>query len=398
MHKCTYPQFSTLNSQPSILNSLARTCRRFIFQFSINPAHTRDSLFFLFTGAVLPVNLQSHGLKDLWQGPGLKRHRQPSEGGKILKILTGNGPFPPRDPKPLLAVGNFDGVHLGHQRVFKETVSRASELGLSSAVLTFSGHPLRTLSPFKAPMPIMLPGDRLKIAEDFGFKTAYILDFDPYLASMSPGLFMKEILLGAIGAGGIVAGVEWRFGRGREGNMEILDHMGRDLDFEVVAVDPAISGGIPVSSTRVRDLISDGDVAMAGELLGRPHFVRGTVYRGRGLGKDLGFPTANLDPGSVLIPGEGIYGGAYIHSGRVGPAAVSIGKSPTFPQGASILEAHLVGWEGDLYGKNVTLAFFRRLRSHKVFHDGEVLSRQIARDVQETEKMFTLEAVRGVPG
>jgi len=314
-----------------------------------------------------------------------------------VKILKGKGPFPPRDPKPLLAVGNFDGVHLGHQKVFEETISGASDLGFSTALLTFSGHPLRTLRPVKAPMPVMLPEDRLKIAESFGFQTAYVLDFDPALASMSPESFMKEILLGSIDAAGIVAGVEWRFGRGREGNMTLLGDLGRDLHFKVIAVDPVVAGGMPVSSTRVRDLLFSGDVAVAAELLGRPHFVRGTVSRGRGMGKDLGFPTVNLDAGPVLIPGEGIYRGAYVHSDRVGPAAINIGKSPTFPRGASGLEAHLIGWEGDLYGETVTLVFLRRLRSLKAFTDGEALSRQIALDVEETGRLFTSEAVKGVP-
>lgn len=314
-----------------------------------------------------------------------------------MKILTGKGPFPPLDPRPLLAVGNFDGVHLGHQRIFRETIFQAAVLGNSAALLTFSGHPLRTLRPLDAPMPVMLPADRLKIAGAFGFQTAYVLDFDPALASMPPELFMEEILLGDIGAAGIVAGVEWRFGKGREGNMEMLDHLGRDLGFSVVEVDPVMVRGAPVSSTRIRDLLSAGDVAAASELLGRPHFVRGTVSRGRGLGKDLGFPTVNLDVDSLLIPGDGIYGGVYIHMGQVGPAAVSIGKSPTFPDGASEMEAHLVGWEGDLYGETVTIAFLRRLRSQRVFPDGKALSRQIALDVQETERFFATESVKEVP-
>ena len=314
-----------------------------------------------------------------------------------MEILKGKGPFPPRAVKPLLAVGNFDGVHLGHQRVFEETVSRASVTALSPAILTFSGHPLKTLRPVEAPMPVMTPEDRLRIARMFGFETAYVLDFDPSLASMSPEHFLREVLLEVIGAGGLVAGAGWRFGKGRKGSMELLGRLGREAGFTVVSVDPVLAGGMAVSSTRIRDLISAGDVAGAADLLGRPHFVRGVVFRGRGLGKGLGFPTVNLDIGRVLIPGDGIYTGAYFCGERVGPAALSIGKSPTFPEGAANVEAHFVGWEGDLYGETVTIMFFRRLRSQRAFPDQVSLVRQIDMDVKETARSFDPGAVKGVP-
>lgn len=314
-----------------------------------------------------------------------------------MKVFSGKGSFPPLDRKPLLAVGNFDGVHLGHQKIFRETISRAADLGFSSALLTFSGHPLRTLRPGQAPGPLMHTEDRLKIAETFGFETAYVLDFDEALAAMTPDAFMRGILLEALRAAGIVAGTGWRFGKGREGDMKFLASLGRDLGFAVAAVDPVMAGGAPVSSTRIRDFLAAGEVTMASEFLGRPHFIRGKVERGRGLGKGLGFPTVNLDAGPLLIPADGIYGGAYIHSGRVGPAAVNIGRSPTFPDGAARVEAHLDGWEGDLYGKTVTIAFLRRLRSQRPFADGEALSRQIALDVKAASKLFSPDVIKEVP-
>ena len=314
-----------------------------------------------------------------------------------MKIIRGKGSFTAPDRGSVLAVGNFDGVHLGHQKVFEASAAQAAALAVPAALLTFTGHPLRILRPEEAPMPLMLPEDRLKIAEAFGFEMAFILDFDAGLASMSPVLFTDEILVGAIGAAGIVAGTRWRFGSGRAGTMELLNELGRDRGLKVVAVDPAVMGGQPVSSTRIRELLSDGDVTTARDLLGRPHFIRGIVSRGCGRGKGLGFPTVNLDTGSVLIPADGTYAGAYIVSGRIGPAAINIGASPTFHQNVPGVEAHLVGWEGDLYGETVTIVFSRRLRPERAFPGAEALSSQIARDVEETRRTFVPEAVEGIP-
>ena len=314
-----------------------------------------------------------------------------------LKIFRGNNPLTPPDRGSVLAVGNFDGVHLGHQRVFRAAAAQAEILATRAALLTFSGHPVGTLRPGKAPVPLMLPEDRLEIAEAFGFKMAFVLDFDAGLASMSPERFTDEILVSTLGAVGVVAGAQWRFGSGRRGTMELLEELGRERGLETVAVDPVIAGRQPVSSTRIRELLSRGDVTKARGLLGRPHFVRGTVSRGRGRGKDLGFPTVNLDAGSVLIPASGTYAGAYILSGRIGPAAVNIGVSPTFSNGLPGVEAHLIGWEGDLYGETVTIVFLHRLRPEQVFADAGQLSCQIARDVERAGELFTPDAVKGVP-
>lgn len=315
-----------------------------------------------------------------------------------MKIFRGENPLTPPDRGSVLAVGNFDGVHLGHQRVFRAAAAQAASLATRAALLTFSGHPVETLRPGQSPSPLMLPEDRLKIAEVFGFEMAFILDFDAVLASMSPVSFTDEILVRTLGAGGIVAGVRWRFGSGRTGTMELLEKLGRERGLETVAVDPVIVGRQPVSSTRIRELLSRGDVTTARDLLGRPHFVRGTVSRGRGRGKDLGFPTVNLDTGSVLVPAHGTYAGAYIVSDRIGPAAVNVGVSPTFSNGLPGVEAHLIGCEGDLYGETVTVVFLHRLRPEQVFAHTGALSWQIARDVERAGEFFTPDAVKGVPG
>ena len=314
-----------------------------------------------------------------------------------MKITRGLDSFDAPAGGYILAVGNFDGVHLGHQRIFETAVRQAEAMGLTAGLLTFSGHPLQVLRPDEAPQPLMVLEDRLKIARTFGFKKAFILEFDAGLASMSPERFTEEILIRSAGAAGIVAGRQWRFGSGRRGNMDLLKEIARELNLTVLAVDPLTVDGQPVSSTRIRDLIAMGDVAKARTFLGRPHFVRGTVQRGRGRGKELGFPTVNLDTGNVMIPPGGVYAGAYIFSGRSGPAAINVGHSPTFEDSIPGVEAHLIGWDGDIYGSTVTVAFLERLRPGKAFADTGALSRQIALDVDRTLEIFTSGAIEGIP-
>ena len=293
----------------------------------------------------------------------------------------------------VLAVGNFDGVHLGHRKIFEVAVDKARSRGVAAALLTFSDHPQGVLRPDEAPQPLMVLDDRLAIARQSGFDAAVILDFDSDLASMSPERFADEILSDALGAVGIVAGVNWRFGRGRAGDMEFL----RDKDLEVTAVEPVTAGGEDVSSTRIRSYLSEGDVAAARTLLGRPHFVRGNVLRGRGRGKHLGFPTVNLDTGPVMIPATGVYAGGYFLGSVSGPAAVNVGPSPTYEDSVSGVEAYLVNWERNLYGESVAIVFLQRLRPEGIFKDAGPLSRRIAADVEQTRQIFTPDAFAGVP-
>lgn len=171
--------------------------------------------------------------------------------------------------------------------------------------------------------------------------------------------------------------------------MDFLRETAREEGLKVWAVQPVVKGGRPVSSTRIRDLLAQGDVTGARELLDRPHFVRGVVRKGRGRGKDLGFPTVNLDTGDIMVPAPGVYAGAYVLPDRSGPAAVNVGPSPTFEDSIPGVEAHLLQWEGDLYGGSVTVAFLERLRDERSYTDIEALSGQIALDVKRTLEIFT---------
>lgn len=315
----------------------------------------------------------------------------------------------------VLAVGNFDGVHRGHQLIFETAVKRARDEGLRAVLLTFSRHPVAVIRPDETPEPLMTVPDRLLIAEGSGFDTAFVLDFDPQMAALSPGRFVEDVLVGRLGIRAVVAGESWRFGYRREGDMAMLNSFGLRLGFEVHAVDPFMVDDLPVSSTRIRGALSAGDVASVSELLGRPHFVRGTVVSGEGRGRKLGFPTVNLDCHHILVPWEGVYAGGYHTAGSsewkgldrvkpgkategvMGPAAISIGSSPTFGNGPFAVEAHLVGWEKDLYGATVTIAFLDRLREQRTFANAGDLADQITLDVERCRDLYSVHELEEIP-
>jgi len=315
----------------------------------------------------------------------------------------------------VLAVGNFDGVHSGHQLIFNTAVKRARDEGLRAVIFTFSSHPASVIRPGETPEPLMTVRDRLLIAESFGFDTAFVLDFDPRMAALSPGNFVEDVLVNRLGVRAVVAGENWRFGHRRDGDISMLSSLGILQGFEVDAVDPFMVDDLPVSSTRIRGALAAGDVAMANTLLGRPHFVRGTVVSGEGRGQKLGFPTVNLDCGGILVPEEGVYAGGYhtvgssggmgpgsgkagkAREGVMGPAAISIGSSPTFESGSFSVEAHLVGWEDDLYGDTVTIAFYDRLREQRTYNRSGDLVDQISLDVEKSRDLYSIHELDKIP-
>jgi riboflavin kinase/FMN adenylyltransferase len=304
-----------------------------------------------------------------------------------------------------VAAGNFDGVHLGHREVFATAAARARKLNLPAVLLTFSSHPLMVVNPAAAPAPLMAVSDRLAIARLAGFDAAVVLDFDRELASMAREEFAFHMLVERIGARELVAGMGWRFGRGRSGEMEWLSRFGQNAGLNVWGVGPVMVDERPVSSTWVRESLALGDVAEVTRLLGRPHFVRGTVIRGEGRGRGLGFPTVNLDCHGLLIPARGVYAGGYRVGDAAGPAALSVGPAPTFETengtAASLaraaLEAHLIDMDSDLYGQTVTISFTRRLRDQRSFPDTDTLSRQIALDVETVRAGYRSDEFAEVP-
>jgi riboflavin kinase/FMN adenylyltransferase len=292
-------------------------------------------------------------------------------------------------PSPVVTIGNFDGVHRGHQALIGGAVARAEVEGGTPVVLTFDPHPACVLTPDRAPARLMTLDQRVEIMADLGVKHVVALAFDRQLAQMTAAEFSVEILHRILRARAVLVGEAFRFGRGREGSIETLRELGPRLGFSVVAVPPVLHEGAPVSSSRVREAVEAGEVRKAAMLLGRPFFLDGSVARGDGRGRKLGVPTANLDPDNETLPALGVYA-CWCRGAADEPRAtvVNVGRRPTFGGGPPVVEAHLLDWAGDLYGRRLRLEFAERLREERSFVDEGALLDQIRADVATARRIL----------
>jgi riboflavin kinase/FMN adenylyltransferase len=297
------------------------------------------------------------------------------------------GAHPPR----ALAIGNFDGVHLGHQELVRVARERAAATGATAGVLTFTPHPARVFAPALAPPLIVSLERRLELLGLAGADVAIVEEFTPALAAVEAEAFVRDILVRGLGARQVVVGWDFSFGRGRRGNPALLRDAGAALGLGVTVVPPVTVDGLVCSSTKVREFVLEGRVEGAALLLGRPAELQGVVVRGAGRGRGLGIPTANVTPEAELVPKVGIYA-ARAHvldaAGAIASthkAALSIGSNPTFvAAGAVTIEAHLLDFDADLYEKRLRIEVLHRLRDERRFDSVEALLAQIAVDVAET--------------
>jgi len=283
-----------------------------------------------------------------------------------------------------VAVGNFDGVHLGHLRIVERLLEAARRTGAATAVLTFDPHPARLLRPQGAPVPLTTPARRAELLLARGVDAVFVQPVDEALLSLDALAFYRGVLRGALAATAVVEGTDFRFGAGRGGDMDLLRRWGAEDGVEVLAVEAVVAGDAPVSSSRVRALVAAGDVAGAASLLAGPYRVSGEVVHGRARGRTLGFPTANLDAVATLLPAPGVYGGRARAAGGVDPwhaAAIHVGAPVTFDAVAATVEVHLVGFDGDLYGRRLDVDFLARLRDTRRFDSPAALATQLAADV-----------------
>lgn len=295
------------------------------------------------------------------------------------------------------AVGVFDGVHLGHQAVLSEVRETAERLQVASAVVTFDTHPAYVVRPENAPKLLTTLGQKLELLEAQGLDYAYVIEFDEARAGTRPEEFVEQVFLDALHARAVVVGEDFHFGKGRSGNVAELQRLGEQWGFSVVPlglIRHSHRAREPVSSTKVRRALAGGDVSRATAMLGRFYEVRGTVVPGDRRGVTVGFPTANVPvPNYMAWPADAVYAGwcTLADQSRWG-CAINIGRRPTFYEHAqqSLLEAHLIDFDGDLYGCEVRVEFVDFLRSERKFEGLDQLSTQLAVDVANAKRRLDI--------
>lgn len=298
------------------------------------------------------------------------------------------------DPRPLaVAVGNFDGVHIGHQALLREARARAERHGARAAILTFTPHPARLFAPAKAPPLIMPLARRLELCAEAGIELAIVEAFTREFAATPADAFVRDVLGRDLGARDVVVGYDFSFGRGRAGDAGLLAQLGANLGIDVAVIRPVAIGDTSCSSTRIRELVAAGDTVGAARLLGRPFELEGPVVRGAGRGRGLGFPTANIAAEGELRPALGIYAGrARVLdgplAGQVHAAALSVGRNPTFTSAVDVsVEAYLLDFEGDLYDRRLRVEVGERLRDELKFDSVAALVARIERDVARVRQL-----------
>jgi riboflavin kinase/FMN adenylyltransferase len=289
----------------------------------------------------------------------------------------------------VVALGNFDGVHLGHQAVLRRAVEEGRKRGARVVAATFDPHPRAVLGPRVQPKLLTTLELRREALLRYGAHEVRVIRFDEELSRKSPAEFVGDVLIGEIGAEAVVVGENFRFGHRAVGDVEELTRLMRSFEAEVYTVPVRSEGGKGgISSTRIRELVALGGVGEAAKLLGRPYVLRGEVIVGDRRGRSIGFPTANVlpDPAAV-VPARGVYAG-FVRVGKdVHPACTNVGLAPTFERGESRIEAYLIDFEGDLYGRVVDVSFVQKIRAEKKFSGVDQLKEQIARDVEEARRI-----------
>ncbi|HSH59946.1 MAG TPA: bifunctional riboflavin kinase/FAD synthetase [Acidimicrobiales bacterium] len=315
-----------------------------------------------------------------------------------MRVVTDLAACSPSQAGPphatVVTIGAYDGVHVGHRAILTRVRAMAEELNCATAVVTFDRHPATVVRPDSAPGLLTDLDQKLELLAAAGVDECVVVHFDEARSRQSAEEFVKEVIVGCLGARAVVVGHDFHFGHARGGNVPLLQRMGAEMGFDVLGVSLAADDATSeaVSSTRVRALLAAGDVKLASCLLGRQHEVRGTVVRGDARGHELGYRTANVTvPEEILLPADGIYAGWYERpSGEVHATAISLGRRPTFyPEAsASVLEAHLLDFDDRLYGEAAKVRFAQRLRGEERFGSERELVEQMGHDVRAVREVL----------
>jgi len=288
----------------------------------------------------------------------------------------------------VLTVGSFDGVHLGHRRILDEVIEQARQTGGKPAVLTLDPHPRQFFAPEHAPPILTTMEKKAALLEAAGVEVLFILPFDASVATKDPVAFVDEILLGKCGAQSLVVGHDFRFGKGAAGDYELLLELAPKRGFNVTQAPALLIDGERVSSTSIRELLLLGDLESVAKFLGRRYAIVGEVERGRGVGTELGFPTANIKPHHNATPAQGVYIGEATVSGTRRPAAINIGFAPTIPHDEMTIEAFILDFDQDVRGERIEIEFLERIRGEVRFPSKEALIEQIGQDVAKVREHF----------
>ncbi|MSO31095.1 MAG: bifunctional riboflavin kinase/FAD synthetase [Acidobacteria bacterium] len=298
-------------------------------------------------------------------------------------------PRPPWLAHPVLALGNFDGLHRGHLKIIERVKRGAAEHGGVPMAMTFDPHPSRIVRPDKAPPLLMTIDQRLSELERAGIRCVAVVRFTEEMSRWEPETFVRTVLVEWLRVAEVWVGANFLFGHERSGNFSLLRTLGQRYGFRAEKIDPVRYKEFVVSSTRIRRLIAEGRVDEAGALLGHSYVLVGTVVEGSRRGRELGFPTANLETANELIPPHGVYATTLTVDGVVHAAVTNVGVNPTFGSGSAMtIETHVLRYKGELYGRQVQLAFVLRLRDERRFDDVDGLKAQIDADCRRAERLF----------
>jgi len=304
-----------------------------------------------------------------------------------MRIVRTVESFPPDARPSVVALGVFDGVHLAHRAILDAAVARVG--GATAVACTFDPHPADVLQPDRAPLPITTLDERLALIAASGIAVTLVLSFTPALAAMEPEAFVTDILAGGLGAREVIVGFNHRFGRGARGDARLLREIGARVGVHAEIVPPLDVDGVPVSSSAIRTALQRGDVVSAARMLGRPYFVSGAIVEGAGRGRSLGFATANVAAERpVLIP-PGVYACRFTTGAAVHGAVLNAGVRPTFGEKVFTLEAHVLDFEGNLYGQRIRLDFVAHLRDERKFQHVDALKAQVSEDIAAARRVLS---------
>lgn len=309
-----------------------------------------------------------------------------------MEIITDLGKISTPFKNAVVTIGNFDGIHIGHQALFRQVIEKARDIGGTSVVMTFEPHPIRVLNCNKHFPLITLYEQKVELIGAAEIDTLVCVPFTREFAAIPARTFVKDILCDLIGMTSVVVGEDYSFGKKREGDISLLKEMGRTHGFEVIVSGWIEVGARRISSTEIRNLVRDGQLEEARELLGRHYQVRGTVVRGRDRGgRLLGYPTANLKLSDELCPKGGVYAVTVEYQGTTYDGAANIGYSPTFDNGEFSVEVHILDFHEDIYDRPIRVNFIQRLRGERKFAGPEALAAQIKLDIETARKLLSSE-------